>query len=156
MRLLINLCRYCTRDPKECDYRNSIVAGTKAIKVEGTLTHHCPEYYKIIPIGQRVRVELHEIESGKTGGGYLELPEPYAKWISAGDETGTVIDRSGLGKGFMIVKLDQEHDLCLPVDKDWYKAKPRTVTHIRKRIKDLELLDEPLVVIEEEKGKFDF
>ena len=149
MKLNVGLCRHCTVGRENCQHYLNLHRQTKQIDSRGTLTHHCPVYYEVLKMGQRVEVELKEIK--KYDGYYHGEPEaPYAEWVSAGNATGVIVEGNKI-KGFYLVKLDKPVELCYPNNGDWLNAKEVEVTHTRRRLKDIEILiPAPKVPIKDE------
>lgn len=134
MRLLINLCRYCTVDKKTCPYRKELKSAVNSIKLPGTLIHNCSKYGTILTSGTKVKIMLKEIMESQN---YCEPPE--YEWHDAGRVSGTI---SGCCRGFYIIKLDEPVELNLPVrGMGWDSARYVDITHIRKRLKDIEVRD---------------
>ena len=147
MRLSIKLCKYCLRNKDECEHYQAIKAGTKKIKVVGTLLHNCKEYYTTIPIGTVVEIELKELEFhteyGMTDGEGtpIEMDEEVGEWVSAGFAQGKVVDT--YNGGFFVIELFKPVELCLPESgrAAWSTAKSRTVTHRAKRACDIKIVE---------------
>lgn len=142
MRLVIGLCRYCLLNKDECEHREDLRRHAHKIKRPGTLCHHCPEYYKQIPVGTRARVELKEIECSRRSHDPETSEPPNAEWVSAGFADGTITDYSRVMKGFFIITLDKPATLVLPQPNGhWEDAEPTEVTVRLKRAKDVEILE---------------
>ena len=143
MRLVSSLCKYCSRDNKDCPHYQAIRAAISRNAIPVTLTFHCKEYYEIIPLNTDVEVQLHEVNV------WVSMNDPGdcgAEWVSAGWVGGVVI---GPGrKGFMQIKLNEPAELCLPEQdgygkaNDWMGAEYREVTHWSKRVKDIIIKEE--------------
>lgn len=141
MRLLVPLCKHCKISRKTCVHYHLLHGQTIAMKMRGTLSHHCPVYYEILKVGQRVRVELKQIEKYDSlfSG---EPEEPCAEWVSAGHATGIIDENYPKIKGFYLIKLDEPVDLCYPQGSDWLEAKEVHVTHTRRRLNEIEIIDD--------------
>jgi hypothetical protein len=130
MRTIIPLCAHCLRDKDQCKHREGILDKTKLIKEKVTLTHHCPIYYELIPVGTRVEVELKEIKKD----------EYEYKWVSKGWVPGKIIGKSSI-KGFYNIKLDTPVEMTIPAIRgSWTDLIKETVTIRAKRAKDIKII----------------
>ena len=144
MRLVIPLCKHCLIDKNECRWHRQLRQLFQNFgKGYGTFVHHCQKYYKTIPIGSHVEVELKEIEVD-TYGGFDEPEYERGEWVSAGLHAGTVVGR-GI-KGFLLVKLDKEVILSYPdnnhPNNGWANPHDVEVSHINKRAKEIKILED--------------
>jgi hypothetical protein len=139
MRTIIPLCAHCLRDKDQCKHREGILDKTKLIKEKGTLTHHCPIYYELIPVGTKVEVELKEIQGDEftlSDGS----PDFSHKWVSLGWVKGTIERKSPL-KGFFTIKLDKPVELNIPhKGESWQQATPELYDRRAKRAKDIKII----------------
>ena len=122
MKLRVNLCKHCILDRKECDHYRSVREKTATIKAPGCLSHNCPIYYTLIPIGEWGSVELksydpeEDVETLDYGEGMYQSYQTghlSHRWVSLGWASGTVAGKSNL-KGFYLVKLDVPVELGRP------------------------------------------
>ncbi len=139
MRIIIGECRWCTRNRDECPYLQNI---RKAIEtLPGfTFTHKCKDYYRIIPSGTPVEVELKEIrmvEYSIDEGIYDKEPE----WVSLGWVRGTMTDNKSGRRGIIVVKLDEPVELQFPSDGDWRHPRPKLVSYAGRRLNKIKVVN---------------
>ena len=134
MRLRIPLCRHCRLGEGECEYRNGLRLVLRPLRPDITITHACPEYRKTWEVGDRVQVELHEIEGGFGIDPYDGSPTGGPEWVSCGWVSGTITDERQTSLPIFLVKLDTPVTLNLPErGGDWQSAKDRPVEIVSKR-----------------------
>lgn len=132
MRLFVGQCKHCIVGRDSCNHRQEIRFRARQIKARGTLTHHCPVYYDVLPNGTKVRVVIMEIQRVTP-----HMEEPYPEWAELGEFEG-VVDNPTKRKGFIRVKLDHPQDVSWPDGDDWHNPKTIEITHIHKRLNKIE------------------
>jgi hypothetical protein len=143
VRLNIGLCRHCTRNRDECEYRNDLKNKVAQIAHKGTLNHNCPLYRTCWPMGSRVEVEVKSLEVEEvfdTIEPGLHIPAGVdGEWVSLGWKVGTVVCDDC--RGWVVIELDEPIAINLPErGKDWDTAREVTVEHTRRRANKIRTL----------------
>jgi len=121
MKIVIPLCRHCSRDKDKCEHRATL---RKAVRDNGsnvTVIHNCTVYRTLWTPGERVWVDMKEWKPKYYPGVRPEEGDPYnaywgGEWVDAPPQQGTIVETTS--KRFFVVTFDAPITVSRPKKTD--------------------------------------
>ncbi len=133
MRMVIPLCRHCSRNPETCEHRAALRGAVRNNGSNATVIHNCTVYPTLWSPGDKVWVTMKEYTAKYYPGRCDANPEPPywdGEWRDAPAQQGTIESAS---RRFYTVKFDPPITVSRPEggnETSWEKAVDIAIDHI--------------------------